>query len=67
MTYGCGVNSVMCCVQVQVQVQILAREFVDAGEISLHPQACLEGGSCDGPEDVSDMRGNGRGQFKKLV
>ena len=46
----------MCCVQVQVQVQILAREFVDAGEISLHPRACLEGGSCDGLDDVLDMR-----------
>ena len=57
----------MCCVRVQVQVRILVREFMDVGEISLNPQACLEGGSCDGLDDVLDMRGNGRGQFDELV
>ena len=46
----------MCCVRVQVQVRILAREFMDAGEISLHPQACLEGGSCNGLDNLSDIR-----------
>ena len=50
----------MCCVRVQVQVRILAREFMDEGEISLHPQACLEGGSCNGMDDVSDIRERAR-------
>ena len=60
VTYACEVNTVMYCVQVQVQVRILARDFADAGESSLHPRACLEGGSCDALDDVSDMRERAR-------
>ena len=50
----------MCCVRVQVQVWILAREFMDVGEISLHPQACLEGGSCNGLDNILDIRERAR-------